>query len=316
MKIVLITPAGKRSLSGNRRTAVRLARILESLGHRVRVAQAYDRTPADLMVAIHAWRSAEAVERFHDRRPANPLVVVLAGTDIYRYQTSHPEETLRSMALATALVGLHELVQWSIPAPFSEKLHVIHQSAEPLRIPRSPHTRYFDALVIGHLRAEKDPLRAAYAVRGLAAASRLRVVHYGRALDRYWQRAADAETKRNVRYVWRGEVPRWRIRRALATCRLLALSSVAEGGANVISEAVAAGVPVVASDIEGSIGLLGADYAGYFRVEDTEDLQRALLRAETDPDFLALLDRQCRVRASLFTPERERAAWRRLLKAL
>jgi putative glycosyltransferase (TIGR04348 family) len=316
MKIVLITPAGRRSLSGNRRTAVRTARILERLGHRVRVAQVYDGTPADLMVAIHAWRSAEAVERFHDRCPANPLVVVLAGTDIYRYLISHPAETLRSMTLATALVGLHELVQRSIPRAFAEKLHVIHQSGEPLLIARSPHTRYFDALVLSHLRAEKDPLRAAHAVRGLAASSRLRVVHYGRALDRCWQRAADAEMKRNARYVWRGEVPRWRVRRALATSRLLVLSSVTEGGANVISEAVAAGVPVVASDIEGSIGLLGADYAGYYRVEDTEDLRRTLLRAETDPGFLGLLDRQCRARAPLFTPERECAAWKRLLRAL
>jgi putative glycosyltransferase (TIGR04348 family) len=316
MKIVLITPSGKRSLSGNRRTAVRSARILESLGHHVNVAQAYDGTAADLMVAIHAWRSAKAVERFHDRHPAAPLVVVLAGTDVYRYQKSHPEETGRSMALATALVGLHDLVQRSIPGRFADKLHVIRQSAEPLRMPRRPNKRYFDALVIGHLRPEKDPLRAAYAVRGLAATSRLRVVHYGRALERSWQQAADTETKHNARYVWRGEVPHWRIRRALATSRLLVLSSIMEGGANVISEAIAAELPVVASDIEGSIGLLGADYAGYYRVEDTEGLRRTLLRAETEPSFLGLLERQCRARAPLFTPERERAAWRSLLKVL
>jgi glycosyltransferase involved in cell wall biosynthesis len=153
-------------------------------------------------------------------------------------------------------------------------------------------------------------------VRGLAETSHLRVVHYGRALERSWQRVAEAETKHNARYVWRGDVAHWRIRRAFATARLLVLSSIMEGGANVISEAIAADVPVVASDIEGSIGLLGADYAGYYRVEDTGDLRRMLLRAETEPGFLGLLERQCRARARLFTPERERAAWGRLLKAL
>jgi putative glycosyltransferase (TIGR04348 family) len=315
MKVVLVTPAAARSRSGNRRTAVRLARILEDLGHRVRVAETYDGTRADFMVAVHAWRSAESIDRFHGLHPAAPLVVVLAGTDIYRDQISHREATWRSMELATTLVGLHDLVGRSIPERFAEKLRVIHQSAEPLRGVRKPRMRHFDALVVGHLRPEKDPLRAAYAVRGIAGESRLRVVHYGKALDRAWRRAAEAEASRNTRYLWRGEVPRWRIRRALSTCRLLVLSSIMEGGANVVSEAIAADVPVIASDIEGSIGLLGADYAGYYRVEDTEDLRRGLLRAEADPDFLGLLTRQCRKRAPIFTPEHERAAWGRLLRA-
>jgi putative glycosyltransferase (TIGR04348 family) len=313
MKISLITPAGKQSRSGNRTTAARWARLLRELGHKVCVAEADEGGHADLMVAIHAWRSAESIEAFHRRHRDRPLVVALAGTDIYRYQQSAPESTRRSMEIATALVGLHGLVHRSIPARFAPKLRVIYQSAEPLPGSRRPYVRFFDILVAGHLRDEKDPLRAAYAVRSVPRSSRLRVVHYGEALDAAWRQAAEAEVKRNPRYVWHGEVPHGRLRRAYATSRLLVLSSVMEGGANVISEAIAAGLPVVSTDVEGSVGLLGADYAGYFRVGDEEDLRRVLRGAEEEPGFLQMLERQCAARAALFTRERERTAWQRLL---
>jgi len=54
-----------------------------------------------------------------------------------------------------------------------------------------------------------------------------------------------------------------------------------EGGANVISEAVVAGVPILASNISGSVGLLGRDYPGYFSVGNTDQLRELLLRAES-----------------------------------
>ena len=78
--------------------------------------------------------------------------------------------------------------------------------------------------------------------------------------------------KANPRYLWRDDRPRADVRRLLGRARAMVLSSVSEGGANVISEAVAAGVPVLASRIDGSVGLLGRDYPGYFPVGDTAAL--------------------------------------------
>jgi glycosyltransferase involved in cell wall biosynthesis len=60
----------------------------------------------------------------------------------------------------------------------------------------------------------------------------------------------------NPRYRWLGELPRWQALRVLARSHVLVLSSLTEGGANVISEALALGVPIVASRIAGSMGLL------------------------------------------------------------
>ncbi len=316
MKISLITPAKKQSRAGNRTTAVRWARILHDLGHDVRVATEYSDEPADLMIALHAWRSAESIIRFREQYPRRPLVVALTGTDIYRFIDTHAETTLHSIEVADALVGLHDLVNDAIPARFAGKLHVIYQSAPPLSRPRAPSVRHFDVCVIGHLREEKDSMRAAMAARALPASSRIRVIHLGKAHTEDWAEMARAEMVLNARYQWRGEVPGWAVRREFVKTRLMVLSSIMEGGANVISEAVVAGVPVIASDIPGSIGLLGRDYPGYYPVRDTAALTRLLTKAETEPRFMARLEKACSDRAPLFTPDREREGWRRVLARL
>lgn len=316
MKISLVTPAGKQSRSGNRTTAVRWARILRSLGHRVVIAGPDDEADGDVLVAIHAYRSHDAIRGFSDRFPERPLVVLLAGTDIYRFQKSDPEETLDSMARADALVCLHDLVHQAIPRRFGAKLRVIRQSAPPLPYPREPAARYFEICVAGHLREEKDPLRTAFAARLVPAESRLRVVHLGGAIGREWEDVARAEARTNTRYVWRGEVPGWQVRRQFGRSHAMVISSVMEGGANIVSEAVAAGVPVIASRIDGNVGLLGGDYGGYYPVGDERALAELLWRVESDPAFLAGLAAQCRRLKPLFSPERERAAWGKLLRDL
>jgi glycosyltransferase involved in cell wall biosynthesis len=76
---------------------------------------------------------------------------------------------------------------------------------------------------------------------------------------------------------------------------------------------VVAGVPILASRMDGNVGLLGEDYGGYFRVGDTKALARLMQRLECEPAFVADLARALRARRPLFRPAREVAAWRRLL---
>ena len=313
MRIVLITPDGPTKRTGNRVASVRWARILRRLGHRVRIAAHYDERPADLMVAIHAWRSADAIERFKARCPASPVVLQLSGTDIYEYLQSDPGPTLRAMALADRLVGLNDLVFKAVPKVLRKRLRIIHQSAEPPAQARRPGTRAVVVAVIGHLRNVKDPLRAAEAARLLPAGSRIRIEQVGRAYTPQWAARARAEMKANERYRWRDDVPAASVRSLLARSHAMVISSINEGGANVISEAAVAGVPVLASRMDGNVGLLGADYPGYFPVRDTRALARLLERLEREPGFAARLAKAVARRAPLFRPARERAAWRRLL---
>jgi len=281
----------------------------------VRVASDYDGRPADLMVAVHAWRSAAAIEKFKSTYPARPVVLQLSGTDIYHYIDVDPVPTLRSMELADRLVALNDLAWRVVPKRLRMRLSVIHQSAQPLPRPRRPSQAVVVA-VIGHLRDVKDPLRAARAARLLPTDSCVLIEQVGRAYTPQWTARARAEMAANPRYVWRDDVPAAAVRQLLARSHAMVISSFSEGGANVISEAAVAGVPVLASRVDGNVGLLGAEYPGYFPVGDTPALARLLRRLEREPRFVARLGKALAGRAPLFRPAREVTAWRRLLAAL
>lgn len=268
------------------------------------------------MVAVHAWRSVAAIEGFKARFPTRPVVLQLSGTDIYEYLDSDPGPTLRSMERADRLVALNDLAWKAVPKSLRARLCVIHQSAPPLALPRRPSRRAVMVSVIGHLRDVKDPLRAAEAARLLPADSRIRIEQVGRAYTSEWAGRAHAEMAINARYQWRGDVSPSAVRRLLARSHAMVISSLSEGGANVVSEAIVAGVPVLASRVDGNVGLLGADYRGYFPVGDTQALVRLLRRLEIEPGFVATLAKALARRKPLFRPARERAALRRLLADL
>jgi putative glycosyltransferase (TIGR04348 family) len=312
MKIRLVTPAPRGSRKGNRVTAVRWARLLRSLGHRVEVAAEYAGRPCDLLIALHAGRSADSVARFHEDHPGRPLVLALTGTDLYgEIHTSAVAR--RSLELATRLVLLQPEGVAELPEHLRPKARVIFQSVEPPRRRRPPRRDLFEVCVLGHLRAVKDPLRTARAARLLPPSSRVRVLHLGAALSEDMAARARAEEARNPHYRWLGERSHGRALYVLSGCRLLALTSRLEGGANAVSEALAVGVPVVSSHIAGSVGLLGADYPGYFPYGDTRALADLLRRAETDARFYGDLRARCRRLRRLTDPARERRSWHELL---
>jgi putative glycosyltransferase (TIGR04348 family) len=313
VRIQLITPASLRLNNGNKITALRWAGILRKLGHKVNVQQSYDGVPCDLFIALHARRSYSSIEKFYQRHPKLPLIVVLTGTDLYR-DIRTDRNAQRSLELATRLVALQKMALVELPKRFHSKTRVIYQSAEPYRGRAKSKKRAFQVCLIGHLRNEKDPLRAAMAVRRLPTQSRIRVVHIGLALDVHLEKQARAEAARNPRYRWLGELPHWKTRRVLARSDVAVITSRIEGSSNVLSEALASSVPVVASKIPGLIGTLGNNFPGYFPVGDSQRLAELLLKSETDAKFYRRLKRYCAGLSSLVRPKREIHAWRNLLR--
>ena len=315
MNIYMVTPAPPGSRKGNRITAERWADLLRELGHRVEIAVEYHGEDCDLLIALHAFKSHSSMRRFRDARPSDPLVLGLTGTDLYGDIQTRPE-AVESLALATRLVLLQPLGRAMLPAAVQDKARVIYQSVQVQPSTEPIRADVFEVCVMCHLRQVKDPLRTALAARLLPAASRIQIVHIGGALNEELAEQARAEAARNTRYEWLGELPQGQARGVLSRCRLLSLTSESEGGANVISEAVVAGVPVISSHIDGSIGLLGEDYPGYFPVGCTQALANILWRAETDTEFYnALRDRCARLRP-LFDPAREKQSWEDQLREL
>ena len=315
VKVCLVTPAPPGSRKGNRITALRWARILRDLGQRVAVAEEYRGQRCDLLLALHALRSAPSVERYRSAHPGAPLIVALTGTDLYGTLHTHPEAR-RAVDLATRLIVLQPLGVAELPEAARSRARVIYQSAPAPRQGAAPRRDRFEVCVLGHLRPVKDPFRTARAARLLPQASRLRVLHVGAALSPQMAEQARAEAADNPRYRWLGELPRGRALRVLGRSRLLVLTSELEGGANAISEALAASVPVLSSRIAGSVGLLGADYPGYFPVGDTAALARLLERAESDAGFYRALQEWCACLRPLVDPEREQQSWADLLREL
>jgi len=306
MKISLVTPAGARSRSGNRTTADRWARFLRQLGHEVLVEEAWSGEISDLMIALHTRRSHPSISRYAASYPDHPLVAVLTGTDLYR-DIRFDEDAQDSLRLATLVVVLQEAGLAELELRHHAKARVIYQSAESIR-PQPQAKTFFDVCVVGNLRAEKDPFRCALAARSLPSTSRIRITHAGKAHSQEFAERARALASAEPRYRWLGEVPRWRVRRLLSRARLLVQSSVMEGGANAVAEALAAGVPVIASRIAGNVGMLGEDYPGYYPVGDEKALALLLEQTETDTAFHELLKARCAARRPLTLPERERGA--------
>jgi putative glycosyltransferase (TIGR04348 family) len=312
MRIRIVTPAPAGSRKGNRVTARRWANLLRELGHRVTVEQSLSGGPCDCLIALHARHSLAAAERFRCSHPDRPLIVAATGTDIYQELPAGPEP-LRALDLATRIVLLQPLAELTLPPRLRSRARVIFQSASAPPTAPDRLRSVFEVCVVGHLRPVKDPLRAAAASRLLPPASRIRITQVGGALTSEAARDAREEMAANPRYRWLGERPRSETLRVLARSRLMALTSLLEGGANVVSEALAAGVPVVSSRIPGSVGMLGEDYPGFFPVGDTPALAALLHRTETDPVFYEDLASRCRSLKPLVDPTRERTAWRDLL---
>jgi putative glycosyltransferase (TIGR04348 family) len=289
--------------------------MLESLGHDIVTLEDWRGEPCDLLLALHARKSFPSIDRFHRERPGAPLVVALTGTDLYHDLPGNPEAR-RSIGMATRLVALQPKAVEALPEHQREKLRVIFQSVALTRATSPPDEGGFTTCVLSHLRAVKDPLRAARAARLAPAESRVLVLHAGAAIEPGAADEARAEEADNPRYRWLGELTHEEALELLARSHLLVLTSRLEGGANVVSEAIAASVPIVSSWIAGSIGILGEDYPGYFPVGDTRALANLLWRAERDNAFYADLKARCLRLQPLFDPGRERESWRMLLQEL
>ena len=297
--------------NGNRHTALRWAALLRKSGHKVPVAVQWQGDPCDVLIALHARRSYDSIARYRQEKPNAPLVVTLTGTDLYRDLPDSPEARA-SLELADRLIVLQEAALEELAPPLRAKTRVVYQSAEPRVAHRAP-AKPFRITVVAHLRAEKDPMRAAAALARLPDKD-IELVQIGEALDERFAREAKDWAEREPRYRWLGGLAHERTLAWMAKSHVLVVSSVMEGGANVVAEAARIGTPVIASRMPGNVGMLGERYPGYYPVADDAALAELIGRAAKDAKFYRQLERALAARRKLFAPAAERAALTRVVR--
>jgi putative glycosyltransferase (TIGR04348 family) len=318
LRIAIVSPALADANNGNWQTARRWQRLLQP--HHARIVRQWLDAQTDgdgVMLALHARRSADSIQAWHARHGQRGLGLVLTGTDLYR-DIVHDPQAQRSLDLAHSLVVLQSLGVQSLPSQHQAKARVIFQSTGTRQtLPKT--SRHLRVVMVGHLRAEKDPLTLMTAARLLLPDLGVRVDHIGAALDADLGQAAQATQAQCPHYRWLGAMTHHKTLQRIQRAHLLVHTSRMEGGAHVLMEAVCSGTPVLASRIDGNVGLLGEDYAGLFEPGDAQGLAH-LLRAcrapQTGHALMAHLAQQCALRAPLFEPRAERAALHRWVQDL
>jgi putative glycosyltransferase (TIGR04348 family) len=312
-RIGIASPALADANNGNWHTAARWARHLQPLAD-VAIFEHWDGRPLRALIALHARKSADSVAAFRRALPDGRIVLIMTGTDLYR---DLPDDPLaqQSLALADRVVVLQARALRVLPPAARSRAHVIEQSAEgcgPRRaLPAGGRPVRFVA--VGHLRDVKDPLTLARAVVRLADVADIVVEHIGAALDPALAETLRETTRGCPHYRWLGALSHAAVLKRFETADALVHPSRMEGGANVVIEAVRCGVPVLASAIDGNIGLLGERYEGYFPVGDDAALAQAMRRFAYDAGFAATLARSCAAASERFAPAREAAAVRALV---
>mgnify|MGYP006185012627 FL=1 len=269
----------------------------------------------DILLALHARRSAASVAAWAQAHPRKPLVLALTGTDLYR-DIQSDASAQRSLVLAQRLIVLQEQGPLELPEALRAKCRVVFQSST--RRATLPKTRaHLRAVMVGHLRDEKSPQTLFEAARLIAPDEGIFIDHIGGALDPALGEAARQTALACPHYRWLGTQPHAATRARIQRAHVLVHTSRMEGGAHVIMEAALCGTPVLASRIAGNVGMLGAGYGGYFPPGDAAALAALLREARadigSDAGLLCQLQAQCSARAPLFEPRAEQAALLALL---
>ena len=325
-RIVIVSPALSDANNGNWTTAQRWQRMLASMFD-VQVLRHWSSTalsdPPDALLALHARRSADSIAAWADCRAAAQeapgLAVVLTGTDLYR-DIQADALAQQSLRQAQLLVTLQERGPQALPPEFRDKARVIFQSTSTRRRLHKT-TRHLRVAVVGHLRDEKAPQTVFALARLLRERPDIRIDHVGAPLDSGLAGQARDTADHCSSYRWLGAQPREATRRLIQRAHLLLHPSRMEGGAHVVMEAVCSGTPVLASRIDGNVGMLGQDYAGLFEPDDADAVARWLVAARAAQEaagasLLHQLMDQCALRAKLFAPQIEQARLHQLVVEL
>ncbi|YCM44811.1 glycosyltransferase [Verrucomicrobiaceae bacterium 227] len=301
----MASPYPLTDLKGNSVTTHRIVEILREQGIEARGCHGFDGQPADILISLHAVKGAQAVVDYREVSPDGKVIVLMTGTDIYQFLPEGSIEGDRALEMADAVVVVFDRAIQSLDVRWREKAVVIPSSLAPVKVVAKPECPPFAISVVGHLRPVKQSFLTIEAVARHPEWKDVEVWQIGESLDEQCTAEAREWEKRDSRYRWFGGLPREESLALCARSSLTVNSSILEGGANAVLEAMTMGVPVLANKIEGNLGLLGDDYPGYFEGEMDEILSKVITGGV---DLLAWKDHSSS-RLPQFSREHEAACW-------
>mgnify|MGYP006429063997 FL=1 len=310
MKVCVASPYPLSELKGNSVTTDRIVAMLNEGGVEARGSYGNDGEPADILITLHAIKGAPAVFDFKKKTPNGRVIILLTGTDIYQGLAEGSQIGGDALQVADRIVVPQEAAIRKLPEKVRGKTVVIRPSLDPIAVKATSSQSPFVISVVGHLRPVKRPFLTIETLAHHPEWSDLEVWQIGQALDAEMRKTAEFWMEEDKRYRWCGGLPR---EESLALCAKSSLtinSSILEGGANAVLEAMTMGVPVLASRIEGNVGLMGDDYPGYFEEGGMAKALEAIMHQRVDLDEWSLLLAD---RLPLFSRVRESESWLELL---
>jgi glycosyltransferase involved in cell wall biosynthesis len=313
MRVCVASPYPLSELKGNTVTTERIVKMLRAGGVDARGTHFYDGEAADVLISLHAVKGAPAVFDFREKNPAGKVVVLITGTDLYESLPAGSGVGHCALQAADRIVVVQEAAISRLPENVREKAVVIPASLDPIAIKARPEQPPFAISVVGHPRPVKRSFLTIETVARHPEWTGVEVWQIGAALDDESRKTAEEWQTRDARYRWFGGLPREEALRLCAKSSLTVNSSILEGGANAVLEAMTMGVPVLASRIEGNVGQLGKDYPGYFDEGGLDERIEAIIGKRVD---LQSWVQHATRRLPLFSRERESTCWLELLANL
>ena len=312
MRILFHCPMPRDSTRGNAVSAQRISAILGELGHSVLFSDAGSDWEFDVVIAQHAIRSRKWLKA---NALGKPTVVIISGTELL----AEPDELGESLSECTFAATTCEAIKYALPVEVQPRTRVIRKSivlpdCVAARKRAAPQSQVVS--VVGHIRKVKRSLLAATASRILPGSSTIKIELIGDVIDDSYHKRIQIEKQTNLRFRWLGELSRIATLQSLANSLGTVNSSIVEGGANSIGEAILLDVPVLATRIPGNTGLLGESHCGLFEVDNHQALSDLMLRLENESAFRDAILKQQQPQKLLFDVELEKQGWRDLLAEL
>lgn len=243
---------------------------------------------------VHAqWSVCGVVAGLASRVTGRPVVTTLRGTDVQWGEEGFVFRLAIRMCGAlnqhVVVIGramADRVIRW-MPKRRDKVVVIPNGVGSPFSALRVPTSSGYTVGVIGNLISGKKVdtvIRAFEAIAKTRHTARMLVVGDGPERHKLIALARDLGLDQQV--VFTGMISPEQVPDRLAECTVLVLASSSEGRPNVILEAMAAGVPVIASDIDGVHEMIGANERGLlFPAGDEKQLAGCMQRLMRHPEL-------------------------------